>query len=100
LFLRDQSIALRAEWIDLEDVRISTVMGGVNDDFKVVVQLLGNIAPKFRGYYLFWLRVETGNAEVDLVFRVENANFGLFRRRLSLEWFPLQEVGDRRGLSP
>ncbi len=75
-------------------------MGGVDYDFKVVVQLLGNIAPEFRGDYLLRLRVKTGNAEVDLVFRIENANFGLFRGRLSLEWFPLQEIGDRRGLSP
>ena len=67
-------------------------MGGVDDNFKVVVQLLGNIAPKFRGDYLLRLGVKTGNTEVDLVFRVENANFGLFRGCLSLEWFPLQEI--------
>src|SRR5581483_8649937 len=73
LFLGDQSVTLRAEWVDLENVGISTVMGGVDYDLKVVVQLLGNIAPEFRGDYLLRLRVKTGNAEVDLVFRIENA---------------------------
>src|ERR1044071_5226239 len=75
-------------------------MGRVNDDFEIVVQLLGNIAPQFCSNDSACLRVEALDPEIDLSFGVHNTNFSSFGRRPSLERLPLQEVRDRSGLAP
>ena len=91
---------MSAKWIDLVNVRVPPIMGGVYDDFKVIIQFLGDIPPQFCSNDFLRLRVKAGDAEVDVTLGVQNADFGFLRRRLSLEGLALQKVRDWRGLLP
>ena len=91
---------MRAQRIDLKYVRITPVMGRVNDDLKVIIQLLTDITPQFGRDDPLRIRVEARNAEIDFMLAVENADFGFFSRGLPLKGFPLQKVVNRTGLLP
>ena len=44
--------------------------------------------------------IEAGNAEIDFMLGVENADFGFLCRRLPLKRLSLPKVGNRGGLLP
>src|SRR5437764_10195336 len=75
-------------------------MGGVYDDFKVIIHVLRDIAPQFCSNGLLGFAVKAGDAEIDLMLGVNDPNFGLFCWWLPLKRFPLQKVCNWRGLFP
>src|SRR5207237_6492496 len=77
-FLGDESVTLSAKWIDLVNVRVPPIMGGVYDDFKVIIQFLGDIPPQFCSNDLLGFGVTAGDADIDLMLGVNDPNFGLF----------------------
>ena len=94
----DQSISLRAERVDLEDIGIAPVMTGVDHDFKIVVQLLCHVAAELsseatRG-------IVTGDAEIDLILRVQHSDLSFFCCGFALVGFSLPEIGNRSSLLP
>src|SRR5260370_21551891 len=83
LLFRNQRVALCPQRINLEYVRVPPVVSRVDDDFKVVIQFLTDVPAQLGRNDPTWIGVETGDTEVDLVLVVENADFGVFSRRLS-----------------
>ena len=69
-------------------------MGGVYDNFKVIIQFLGDIPPQFCSNDLLGFGVKAGDAEIDLVLGVKNPNFGLFCWWLPLKGLALRKVVD------
>src|SRR5215467_15432479 len=49
LLFDDQAVHLRAERIHLKNIASTTVMIRIDEDFKVVVEILAHIAPEFAG---------------------------------------------------
>jgi hypothetical protein len=84
----------------LEHVSIATIMSRVNDDLKVIVQFLADIPAQLGGDDAFGIGIEAGDAEIDVMLAVENANLRFFSRSLSLKGLSLAKVGNRRGLLP
>src|SRR5215470_8809730 len=78
LLFCDQRVPLRAQRIDLKHVGIAPIMGGVNDDLEIVVQLLAHVAPQFGCNDALRIGVGTRYAEVDFVLAIKNADFGMF----------------------
>jgi len=100
LLFGNKGIALCAERVHLKYIGIATVGGGVDDDFEVVVQMLGDIATQFGGDDLLWFGVKTRNSEINGVLCIENANFSAFRWLLAFVGFALQKIRDGSGLLP
>jgi hypothetical protein len=100
LFLHDETVALRAKWVDLEHVRSTAVVVRIDQNFKVVIQILTHVAAEFRRHNSRCLRVVTTDAEVNRVPRVENAHFCSLGSQLVLEWLLLTKIGDRFGIQP
>ena len=100
LLFCDQGVSLCAQRVDLKNVRVTSIVRGIDDDLEVVIQMLGGVATQFGGYDLPRIRVEARYAEVDSMFCVKHANLGALGRRLSLVWLALQEVCYRSCLLP
>src|SRR5207302_12744 len=83
--------------IKLKCVSVATVVGRIDHNLEVVVELLTGIPAKFCRNDTLWIRVVARNPEVDGATRVKDANLGLFSRWLSLIRLPLKEATD--GLS-
>src|SRR5215469_3998712 len=94
LFVSNQSIALRAERIELKHVSVAAVVRRIDHNFKVVVEFLTHIPAQLRGNNFPRFGIVTRNSEVDLAFRIEDAHFGALRWGLSFVWFSLCEVSD------
>ena len=75
-------------------------MRRIDNDFEIVIEFLADIPAEFGRYDSFWLGVQAGDAKVNLVLGIQDADFSLLGRSLSLEWFTLQEVLDGSGLLP
>src|SRR5258708_20871898 len=86
--------------MSLKRVRIVAIVGGVDDDLKVVIQFLTDIPAQLCGHDPFGIGVEASDAEVDFVLVIENADFGPFSWSLSFVRLALQEVRNRSGLRP
>src|SRR5216683_6838038 len=100
LLFGNQSVALRAQRINLKHVRIAPVVSRVDDDLEVVIQFLADIPSQFGCNNPFRIRVKARNAEIDFMLAVEDADFGFLGRCLPLKWLALQKVGNRAGLLP
>src|SRR5262249_32337056 len=96
----NEGIALRAERIDLEYICVATVVSGVNDDFKIVIQLLSDVAAQLRGSDAARIRRGASDCKIDFAARVENADFCELRGGPAFERFALSEIGDCLGLLP
>src|SRR5207245_10846429 len=98
LLFCDQSVSLRAQRISLENVGITPVVSRVDDDFEVVVQFLTDVPPQFSGDNPLGMGIEAGNAEIEFMLGVENADFGFVCGRLPLKRLSLPKCGDGGGL--
>src|SRR5438876_4730305 len=95
LLFDDQAIHLCPQRIDLEDVTSTPVMIRIDENLEVVIQILANIAAEFPGDDARRIRIETMNAKIDGVSRVQNPHFCFLSRWLALERFPLTKIRDR-----
>ena len=75
-------------------------MRQVDDDLEVVVQFLTDVPTQLGRHNVAWIGVEAMNAEVHIVFVIENTDFGLLRGCLSFERLPLQKIGNRASHLP
>src|ERR1700758_8700 len=75
-------------------------MGGVDDDFEIVVQLLRDIPSQLPRHNFAWIGVEANNTKVHVVLVVQDTDFGFLRWRLSFEWLSLQKIGYGSGRLP
>ena len=99
MLLDDQAVKLRAERIDLKNVRAATVVIRIDQDFEVIIQILAYVAPQFTCDDSQRLGIKAVNPEIDSVARIENAYFRSFRSRLSFVRFLLAKLRNRfRGL--
>src|SRR5579859_5987252 len=48
-FFCNQTVALSAKWIDLENISITAIVRGIDENFKIVVEVLGQIPAQFGG---------------------------------------------------
>ena len=67
----------------------------IDEDLKMVIEVLAYIAPELAGNYSRWVRVETMDSEIDSMARVQNPYFRPFGRGLSFIRFLLAEVRNR-----
>ena len=65
LLFDDEPVHLRPERIDLKHVRSAAVVIGVDENFKMVVEVLAHVAAQFAGDDSRWIRIETVNSEID-----------------------------------
>jgi hypothetical protein len=100
LLLHDEAIVLRAQGIDLENISITAIMGLVNQNFEVIVQVLTRIAPQFRRNDPGRFGVVAMNPKINGSPREENANLRFFRRRLAFVRLALAKISDGRGRLP
>ena len=91
---------MRAQWIDLENIGIAPVPPGVDYDLKVVVQFLSYIPAELGRDGTVYEGIVTHHSKVDFMLGVEDTDFRLFGRGLTLVGFSLQKVCDRSGLLP
>src|SRR5262249_547587 len=76
------------------------VVGGIDHNLEVVVDLLTDIAAELCGDNFLRLRIVARNSEVDCVFRIEDMHFGTLGWQLALVGFPLSEVENGLGQLP
>lgn len=91
---------MRAQWIDLENIGIAPVPPGVDYDLKVVVQFLSYIPAELGRDGTVYEGIVTHHSKVDFMLGVEDTDFRLFGRGLTLVGFSLQKVCNRCGLLP
>src|SRR6516164_8252806 len=100
LLFCDQGVSLCAQRVDLKNVRVTSIVRGIDDDLEVVIQMLCGVAPQLGGHDFPRLRVEARYTEVHCMFCIKDANLGALGRGLSFVWLSLQEVGYRSCLLP
>src|SRR5690349_3889595 len=72
----------------------------IDQDLEVVVQVLAHIAPQLGCHNFSRLGIVAMNPKIDGVPRVDNSNFGLLSRSLTLIWLLLAKFHHRLGGLP
>ncbi len=70
-------------------------MTRVDDDLKIVIQLLCHIPAKLGGDLAVCEGIVTRNAKVDFISRIQHSDFGALRGSLSFVGLSLAEVSNR-----
>ena len=91
---------MRTQRIDLKYVGVAPIVGGVDQDFKIVVKVLRQVPTKLGRHYSGRIRILAENAKVDCMAGVKNPNFRLLGGHLTLVGLALPEVPDGRGRVP
>jgi hypothetical protein len=73
---------------------------GIDENFEVIVKVLSDISPEFRGNDAGWIGIIAMDSKVDSVACIQNANLGFLGSWLAFVWFALTEVGNRNGRLP
>ena len=84
----------------MKHVSVASVVRRIDQDLKVVVEFLTDIAVELRGGNFPRLRIKTRDSEVDFAFRIEDAHLGALRGRLSFVRLSLAKVSNRNGGLP
>ena len=61
----DEPVHLCPEGIDLKHVRSAAVVIGIDEDFKMVVEVLAHVAAQFAGDDSRRIRIEAVNSKID-----------------------------------
>jgi hypothetical protein len=75
-------------------------MTRVDDDFKVVVQLLRHIPAKLGGHWAVDEGIMTRDPEVNFISRIQHPDFRALGRSPPFVGLSLAEIGDRGCLQP
>src|SRR5258708_11296497 len=100
LFVGYESVSLRAQRIDLENIPIAPVPPGVDHDFKIVIQFLSYIPAQLRGDGTAYDGIVTRDYKIDFMLGIEDTDFRPLGRSPPLVGLSLQKVGNRCGLLP
>lgn len=100
LLFHDEAIVLGSEEIYLEDVSTPTIVVRIDENLKMVVEVLTDIASQVGCDDSRGLRVVAMDPEINCMSRVESAHFRLFRWQLPFVGLPLTKIGDRFGIEP
>src|SRR5205807_3246307 len=98
LLVSDKRIPLCSEGIDLEDIRIASVMAGIDDDLEIIIQFLGKVAAELSGDRAACSRIMTRDADIDFIPRIQQPHFGSLGRWLAFVGLSLLEICNRKGL--
>ena len=92
----DFSVPLGAERVHLEDVSVPVTSSRINENGKVIVQVLREITAKLGRDYVLRTVIVAVDSKVNVLRVEEDADLGLFRCWLSLKRLALTEVPNDR----
>src|SRR5207237_9915681 len=96
LLVGNESVSLRTQRIDLEDVSIAPVTPGVDHDLEIVIQFLTNIPAQLRGYGTVNSRIVARDYKVNFTTRIEHSYFRSICCSSVFDLFNLFEIGYNR----